>query len=173
MPPGTTFPAPSTFLGIAFVASLFASPWINSLAGFGEEWGWRGFLLPRLLPLGKWKAYLLVGIIWGLWHAPLVVVGFNYPGYPLLGILLMCGFTFSSGIFINELSLKYRSAVLAGWIHGLINCQGYGIWRLLFFNTNPILGGMAGLVGMIGWLALGMWSAHWSDPANKGSNTGS
>jgi membrane protease YdiL (CAAX protease family) len=34
------------------------------LFGFGEEFGWRGYLLPKLMPLGRWKAYVLVGIIW-------------------------------------------------------------------------------------------------------------
>jgi hypothetical protein len=32
---------------------------------FGEEWGWRGYLLPRLLPLGQWRALLVSGVIWG------------------------------------------------------------------------------------------------------------
>jgi hypothetical protein len=41
------------------------------------------------MPLGKWKAYLIVGVIWGLWHAPLIAIGFNYPGMPVLGILMM------------------------------------------------------------------------------------
>ncbi|PRX66283.1 pimeloyl-ACP methyl ester carboxylesterase [Nonomuraea fuscirosea] len=37
---------------------------------FCEEWAWRGFLLPRLRPLGPWPALLLSGLIWGLWHLP-------------------------------------------------------------------------------------------------------
>ncbi|RJL35603.1 CPBP family intramembrane glutamic endopeptidase [Bailinhaonella thermotolerans] len=37
---------------------------------FGEEWAWRGFLLPRLRPIGLWPALLLSGLIWGLWHLP-------------------------------------------------------------------------------------------------------
>jgi membrane protease YdiL (CAAX protease family) len=37
---------------------------------FGEEYGWRGYLLPKLLPLGELRASLLVGVIWGVWHFP-------------------------------------------------------------------------------------------------------
>ena len=40
------------------------------LSVFGEEYGWRGYLLPRLLPLGELRASLLVGVIWGAWHFP-------------------------------------------------------------------------------------------------------
>ena len=145
----STAPSPSLILLLLFVISLFAAPFINSLAAFGEEWGWRGYLLPRLMPLGKWKAYLIVGIVWGLWHAPMVAVGFNYPGTPILGIVMMVLLTSALGIFINEMTLHYQSAVLAGWIHGVFNSQAYGIWRMLLFaGTDPVLGGITGLVGI-------------------------
>ena len=51
-----------------------------TLFTFGEEYGWRGYLLPRLLPLGEIRATLLVGLIWGVWHLPLLLAGLNYPG---------------------------------------------------------------------------------------------
>jgi hypothetical protein len=152
----STAPSPKLIIGGVFAASLFAGVWFNSLLGFAEEWGWRGYLLPRLMPLGKVKAYLLVGVIWGLWHAPLVMVGFNYPGTPVLGLVAFLAMTTTLGIFMNELTLRYRSAVLAGWIHGLFNCQAYGIWRLVFPTVNPLVGGVSGLVGIIMLLLLGL-----------------
>jgi uncharacterized protein len=51
-----------------------------TLFTFGEEYGWRGYLLPRLLPLGEVRASVLSGLIWGLWHLPLIMAGLNYPG---------------------------------------------------------------------------------------------
>jgi hypothetical protein len=47
---------------------------------FGEEYGWRGYLLPRLLSLGEVRATLLVALIWGPWHVPFLLAGLNYPG---------------------------------------------------------------------------------------------
>jgi membrane protease YdiL (CAAX protease family) len=156
----STLPQPALFWPILFLVSSFVAPFINSLFGLGEEIGWRGFLLPRLLPLGKRWAYLLLGIIWGFWHAPLIVVGFNYPGYPILGILWMIGLTTALGVYINELTLRHRSTILAGWLHGLFNSQGYGIWRILFPDVNPLLGGVTGLIGMGVWLGLGLWEVR-------------
>lgn len=139
-----------------FASSVVLGPTVNGIFGFGEEFGWRGYLLPKLMPLGKWKAYLLLGVIWGLWHAPLILAGFNYPGYPILGVVAMIGLTTAFGIYINEMTLRHRSVILAGWIHGAFNGQFYGIWYMLFPNVNPLLGGVTGVVGITVWTALGL-----------------
>ncbi len=158
----STAPSPSLILPLLFIISLFAAPFLNSIAAFGEEWGWRGYLLPRLMPLGKWKAYLIVGVVWGLWHAPMIAVGFNYPGTPILGILMMVLLTTALGIFVNEMTLHYQSAILAGWIHGVFNSQAYGIWRMLLFaGTNPVLGGITGLVGIVIMAITGFATMLW------------
>ena len=156
----STFPPASTILPVLFLVSLFVGPTVNGIFGFGEEFGWRGYLLPKLMPLGKPRAYLLVGVIWGLWHAPLILGGFNYPGYPVLGVIWMSAMTTALGIYINELTLRNRSSILAGWMHGAFNGQGYGIWRILFPTVNPLLGGVTGLVGIAVWTLVGIWQAR-------------
>ena len=91
-------------LKVALPLSIVLGPFINLIFGLGEEVGWRGFLLPRLLHLGKARAYLLLGVIWGLWHAPLILAGFNYPGDPAGGIVMMCILSVAFGFFINEMT---------------------------------------------------------------------
>ena len=55
------------------------SPIVNIIACLGEEVGWRGFLLPNLLEkFTPIKATLLTGFIWGVWHAPMIAMGYNY-----------------------------------------------------------------------------------------------
>ena len=150
-------PSPALVLPVLFVVTLVIAPFINGLFGFGEELGWRGYLLPKLMVLGKLKAYLLLGIVWGLWHLPLILIGFTYPGQPILGTLALIALTITFGIYLNELALNHRSSILAGWVHGVFNSQKLGIWALVFPITNPLLGGFAGIVGIMVWLSLGLW----------------
>ncbi len=144
-----------TVFQVMLPLSIFLGPLINFVFGLGEEIGWRGFLLPRLMPLGKFKAYLILGILWGLWHAPLIYAGFNYPGHPITGIFMMCALSFAFGLFINEMTLHYRSSLLAAFIHGAVNAQGYGIWAWVFPRTDPIMGGGTGYTGIAVWLVVG------------------
>lgn len=153
-------PSPIVIWPVLFVVSVFIGPFINSIFAFGEELGWRGYLLPKLLPLGKFWAYLLLGVIWGVWHWPLVLVGFMYPGYPLAGVMMFTALTTVFGIYMNELTLRHRSSILAGWIHGVFNTQRLGMWALLFPNVNPWLGGFSGIVGISIWFILGMWESR-------------
>jgi membrane protease YdiL (CAAX protease family) len=139
---------PAQFITTVLVASVTFAPFINSFAALGEEIGWRGYLLPRLVPLGKVKAYPLLGVIWGLWHTPLILVGFNYPGFPIAGVFMFVLFTTALSVLMSELTLKYQSVVLAGWIHGVLNSQGLGIWRVIVPDAQPLLGGMTGLIGI-------------------------
>jgi membrane protease YdiL (CAAX protease family) len=127
--------------------SLLWAPFINSVAAFGEELGWRGFLWPRLAPMGFWRASGLSGVIWGLWHAPIILWGFNYPRAPLLGVIWMCVLTTILGTWINWLKERTGSTLLASWVHGVFNSQAYGIWRILTWPVNELIGGMTGLVG--------------------------
>lgn len=146
----------STIYLSALPASIFLSPFINFIPALGEELGWRGFLLPRLMRYGKLRAYLLLGLVWGLWHAPLIWVGFNYPDHPLLGMLMMVLGCTAFGALFNELTLKYRSVFLAAFLHAALNSQAYGIWYLLFPGVDPILGGDTGLTGLVVWSLLAL-----------------
>jgi uncharacterized protein len=106
------------------LASLLFAPLLNAIFTFSEEWGWRGFLLPKLLPLGQWQALILTGALWGLWHAPIVLLGYDYPFHPKLGILLMTIFCVIFGILLGWLRLATGSIWPAVIAHGAINAVG-------------------------------------------------
>lgn len=96
---------------------------INSVFAFGEEFGWRGYLLPRLIErLGTWPGILLHGAIWGIWHAPLIaLIGYNYPTHPYLGVLLFVVFCTVIGILFAWLQLGSRSIVAPTLAHATLN----------------------------------------------------
>ena len=78
--PVETLPMPIGLLMIVqCVQALFLAPIMNFVTCFGEEWGWRGYLLPKISKhFSTVPTLLITGIIWGLWHAPLTVIGHNY-----------------------------------------------------------------------------------------------
>jgi membrane protease YdiL (CAAX protease family) len=68
---------------------LVAELTINAVAALGEELGWRGLFLRELSPLGFRRLSLLTGALWGIWHAPFVAQGHNFPDAPVAGIVVM------------------------------------------------------------------------------------
>lgn len=96
------------------------------ILGFGEEFGWRAYLTPKLEEIMPFPAAITVsGIIWGLWHAPLIVCGHNfgtdYIGYPYVGIVLMCLFCIFMGLFLTELVKASDSVIPAALGHIAFN----------------------------------------------------
>jgi membrane protease YdiL (CAAX protease family) len=135
-------------LGAAFTIGLA----INMLFTFGEEFGWRGYLLPRLAPLGGAWASILTGIVWGLWHAPLIVQsGYNFPGHPWLGIGGMVLFTVALGIVFAWLRFRSGSVWPSTLAHAAINAQ-YGFALLVLAPARDSL--LRPPVGLIGVLPL-------------------
>ncbi|MCQ1536424.1 CPBP family intramembrane metalloprotease [Methanosarcina sp. KYL-1] len=141
---------PTLFIAVLFFSTLIVTPLINSIPAFGEEFGWRGYLLPKLMPLGREKALVFSGIIWGIWHMPFVfLIGFG--GYPdrLAGGLVFVAVITLLGIYIGALTLKNDSVVLASFMHGVFNAQAYGIWTIVYPDYNRLIGGIGGLIGII------------------------
>lgn len=130
---------------------LVLAPVLNALPVFGEEWGWRGYLLPQLLPLGQWPALLISGVIWGLWHAPVILLGYNYPQHPQLGVLLMVGFCVIWGIIFGWSRLATGSVWPAVIGHGALNGMA-GVTVLLAAVDQPFDTALAGITGLSGWI---------------------
>lgn len=115
-------------------SSALLAPFLNALFAVGEEAGWRGYLYPvlkRLLPARG--AALATGAIWGIWHAPLIAMGYNYgrsyPGFPVVGILAMVLFCAAFGVFLSWLRDRSASVWPSALAHGALNATaGIGIW---------------------------------------------
>ncbi|MFW6135930.1 MAG: CPBP family intramembrane glutamic endopeptidase [Chloroflexota bacterium] len=138
--------------------ALLLAPILNSVATFGEEFGWRAYLQPKLMALGTRKALVVTGAIWGVWHWPVILMGYNYgfdyPGVPFLGPLAMVWFTVVVGVLLGWLTLRGRSVWPAVIGHGALN--GVAGLGALFSRGNPntLLGPTpVGLVGGIGFAA--------------------
>lgn len=141
------FPAPYMIALFAFV-TLFLAPIGNMIPALGEEIGWRGFLLPAIEPLGKVKAALLSGMIWALWHTPMILaIGFYYGSQALSGIFLHFALVTGLGIWMACLWFRTRSTVLSGFIHATFNAHVYGVWTMIFVTQSKLVVGAAGAIG--------------------------
>jgi membrane protease YdiL (CAAX protease family) len=133
-------------LGFTLLYALLITP-----LTFGEEWGWRGYLLPQLLPLGQWPALLLSGAIWGFWHTPLILLGFDYPLHPALGILLITLLGMIFGTLLGWTRLKTGSVWPAVLGHAGIDASAGAI--LVFGRAGaPFDSAVLGLTGWTGWI---------------------
>ena len=142
---------PLSVIGLQAVFALTLAPLFNTLFALGEELGWRGYLLPTLMPLGKGRAILLSGVIWGVWHWPAILQGRNYPGQPVLGMFLMIGFCVLFGAFLSWLYLRTNSPWAPALGHGTLNAVA-GFPLLFLPGVNMALGGT--LTSLVGWIPM-------------------
>jgi uncharacterized protein len=125
---------------------------INGLAAtpltFGEEYGWRGYLLPRLLPLGELKASLIIGLVWGLWHAPLILIGLNFPGVPgWQAVLVMTLSTMAlSALFTRAYVATSGSVLICAVLHAALNSVGDTFTAPAHLAGDPLIVSAGGLV---------------------------
>jgi membrane protease YdiL (CAAX protease family) len=139
------------FVLVTGLQSVLLAPFVALLIAFGEEYGWRGYLQGELVKLGKVRGILLVGVIWGLWHAPVIAMGHNYPGYPLLGILLMTLYTIALAFFFGYAVLVSGSIWLAAWLHALNN-QVIAFLNLMVVRVDdPVQSFGIGIYGLAVW----------------------
>lgn len=151
---------PQSLILSQIVTTFLIGPIMNFFTCFGEEWGWRGYLMPKMAEKLPAIPMLLVnGVIWGLWHAPLTAIGHNYgvgyPLFPFTGIVAMCFFCIVMGIFLSYVSMKTKSCIPAALGHGAVNSIcGIGMY-FTKDGGNPFIGpAPTGIVGAIPFIAV-------------------
>lgn len=143
-------------LGLLVAAQLLMIPLgalFNSLFAFGEEIGWRGWLLPALRPLGVWPALLLTGAIWGLWHSPLILLGYNFNRTDWTGVAFMTVGCVVWGVFFGWLRLRSASVWPAVVGHGALNASA-GLFMLVSAAGVDIEMALVNPLGVSGWIVL-------------------
>lgn len=127
---------------------------INTVPALGEELGWRGFLYDSLADQPAWRRVLLTGVAWGLWHAPLILLGYNYPTLPpLLGLLAMVVFTTLLAGLLDWLRAGAGTVYVPALAHGAVNAAA-GIAVLFAATGPPPDTATTGLLGWTGWVVL-------------------
>lgn len=158
---GQTLPLPIWVLVVVDLAALPLNSVISSLLALGEEIGWRGFLYPRLrAKLGDTFAVVAVGVIWGVWHAPLLLLGYNYPSLaPGWRLVWMSVFCIELTAVLAWVRQRSRSVWPAAIGHGTVNAS-LALTALMLGASPELRTASASLMGWAGWpvgIALAAW----------------
>ena len=139
---GLTYPM---YILISVFSCVTYAPLINMLVAAGEEAGWRGFLYPQLkAKFGKAKGWVIGGIIWGVWHWPIMWLtgyeyGTDYVGFPIVGMVLFCFITTVLGILCDWLYEKSGSIWAPSIFHGAFNAAAALPMALCIANTGSTI----------------------------------
>jgi len=134
-------------LVLAFSA-VFAAFTVNLPFMLGEELGWRGFLFAATAHWSPAQRVALTGPVWGLWHAPLILMGHNYPDHPYAGIVMMMVFCTVLAVLFDHARLRSNSVWAPCVLHGIINGTA-GAFALFSSGGHALVGSPAGLTGVI------------------------
>jgi len=103
-----------------------------------KELGYRGF----------WRSSIFIGVIWGVWHAPIILQGHNYPEHPVIGVFMMIVWTILLAPIFSYVRLRAKSVIAAAIIHGSLNGT-FGLSIMVVKGGNDLLIGVTGIAGFI------------------------
>jgi membrane protease YdiL (CAAX protease family) len=149
-------PIPPGPLGVAVLVgpTVLMGVTVGAVTGFGEEFGWRGYLLWELAPLGFWKASFVIGGIWGLWHVPSIVQGLHqYPSFPYVGAVVFTAATIALSPVYTYLVWRSQSVFAAALLHGIFNASSFTVHGLLIGETALLEQLVATTIGVGGTVA--------------------
>lgn len=157
--PGVALPRglPGVLATFGLVLALGAT--VNAVFALGEEFGWRGYLLWELAPLGFWPASVAIGAVWGLWHAPVIVAGYNYPSFPVVGVAAMTVACVSFSPVYTYLVIRAESVLAAALLHGVFNGSAGLVVAYAVADDAVLAELVASPVGAAGVLAFGLAAA--------------
>ena len=141
-----------------FIANLIISHIVfltfGSILTLGEELGWRGYLQEKLLrKYGLNRGLVVLGTIWGYWHLPIILMGYNFPTQPILGAFVFMPLgTIFMGMFIGWVYLRTRSIWIPSLAHASMNLFA-GFLFVMEFSVDFLY---PGLLWIAAWIPVGL-----------------
>jgi hypothetical protein len=149
---------PVVMLVLGLLFSFLIGPTIIAASVIGIEYGWRGYLLPRLMPLGRWRAYAALGLMWGLSMAPNRIVNAAHSALVLL--ILSLAMTIVLSAILGEIWRRTHHIGLTAVFYGCFTTQATAILSFLFPESRVLFpwGGTYGVVSIIAWTVVAVFS---------------
>ncbi|HUW61509.1 MAG TPA: CPBP family glutamic-type intramembrane protease [Candidatus Bathyarchaeia archaeon] len=142
---------PQVMLVLGLLFTFLLGPTLIAAFVIGIEYGWRGYLLPRLMPLGKWRAYAALGLMWGLSMAPMRIA--NTAHSALMLLVLSLAMTILLSAILGEIWRRTHNIGLTAVFYGCFTTQATALLPFLFPDVNVLFpwGGAYGVVSIIAW----------------------
>ncbi|WP_315184214.1 CPBP family intramembrane glutamic endopeptidase [Corynebacterium durum] len=149
----STLPPAWLLLVIALFSGIVGGFSFNAIAALGEEVGWRGWWASQRQGQNFWVNAVVIGTIWGLWHLPINMVGYNYPGVNRVAACSMfVVYCICAGSLLLELRNRSHSIYPAAVAHSTINGL-VGICAL-FMDSSPTMWLVYSPTGVVGCVIL-------------------
>ncbi|WP_434427426.1 lysostaphin resistance A-like protein [Nannocystis pusilla] len=132
---------------------------IGLVGAFGEEVGWRGYLQPRLIRAGFRAPLALTGVVWGLYHVPLIVWGdYTQTAWPWLTAALFMATIVPVSVVFGWLRLATGSIWPVVLAHSSHNVFFQGVFDAWFAGPlEPLLAGEVGVFSCVAYSAVALW----------------
>ena len=134
--------------GLTIIPQLMVTALLAVPVLWGEEFGWRGHLQNRLFRGQPIKAAVATGAIWGLWHFPLTLRGYNYPDFPVLGSFLFLLFCVLLSYIFGWIYSRSGSIWSASLAHSATNSVGNLPFLWLAGAAGPTVVSYAGVLAI-------------------------
>ena len=152
--PGEDAPPLPPFLWAVVPVQLVVFSILITPLLFGEEFGWRGYLQKRLFGSRPLLAAVATGFIWGVWHYPLVLAGYQYPDDRLLGLAVFPVSCVLLSVVFGWLQGWAGSVWAPSLAHAATNAVGGSLLTLLFLGGPNWI--FASYLGILGWAPAGL-----------------
>jgi membrane protease YdiL (CAAX protease family) len=151
-------PGPDVFVhGVWSLVGYFAATsLIGGWAAIGEEFGWRGYLQMRLFRSRPLIGALTTGIIWGVWHAPVIMLGAGLPGNRIVVFAMLCVSAILIAIITAWLRLRTGSVWPGCWLHAAFDASVLVSAIIFYKGGNPLI---VSAGGILSWIPLGLFCA--------------
>jgi uncharacterized protein len=127
------------FGGVSPLISWLVFQVIVLVLSLSEEIGIRGYLLPKLLPMGRKRALLVSGLVWATWHMPLIFLTSFLPvGNKLIAVPLFYATIIAASFYYGYLRI-YSGSVWPSTIAHTVHNAAWGPMSLLTVTAYPVL----------------------------------
>lgn len=148
-------PTPLAMLPLGIFGALMAGLTVNAIFAMAEEIMWRGYLAQAFAERPFCKKYVTIGVLWGLWHIPLIALGYNYgTANALPGSVLFIGFCVVMSLVLGFVVERTRSVWLAAVLHGTFNGFSQVMLLLVVGGSSLLASSAVGIVSLVAWLVV-------------------